>query len=90
MNARGGNEKGRKHSLKRLGSEVKTVKEMTKKVTIKDKYKTELCKNYEMSGNCHYGSKCKYAHGKKELRKRPLYHHKKYRSKFCENLLKYG
>ena len=32
------------------------------------KYKSELCKNYEILGYCPYGDKCDYAHGIKELR----------------------
>lgn len=32
-------------------------------------FKTELCRGYEEIGSCKYGSKCCYAHGKKELRK---------------------
>ena len=31
------------------------------------KYKTELCKKYQSTGKCPYGSKCRFAHGKKEL-----------------------
>ena len=31
-------------------------------------YKTTLCKPYESSGECSYGSTCMYAHGMEELR----------------------
>lgn len=31
------------------------------------KYKTEMCKNWIESGNCHYDVKCRFAHGKTEL-----------------------
>lgn len=31
-------------------------------------YKTEMCKAWGKSGNCPYGSKCKFAHGVHELR----------------------
>ncbi|KAL9242051.1 hypothetical protein vseg_016094 [Gypsophila vaccaria] len=34
-------------------------------------YKTELCKSWEDSGYCRYGSKCQFAHGKEELRTFP-------------------
>ena len=34
----------------------------------KIKYKTELCKYYEIDGHCKYGDKCAYAHGKENLR----------------------
>ena len=32
-----------------------------------NKYKTELCKNFEEKGFCNYWYKCKYAHGVEEL-----------------------
>ena len=31
------------------------------------KYKTELCKTYSETGECPYGIKCRFAHGKEEL-----------------------
>jgi butyrate response factor 1 len=31
------------------------------------KYKTELCKTYSETGECPYGRKCRFAHGKEEL-----------------------
>ena len=31
------------------------------------KYKTELCKTYSETGECPYGKKCRFAHGKDEL-----------------------
>ena len=31
------------------------------------KYKTELCQKFADTGKCPYGSKCRFAHGKKEL-----------------------
>ena len=31
------------------------------------KYKTELCKKFAEIGNCPYGNKCRFAHGKREL-----------------------
>ncbi|KAJ9178086.1 hypothetical protein P3X46_009998 [Hevea brasiliensis] len=31
-------------------------------------YKTELCRSWEEFGQCRYGSKCQFAHGKEELR----------------------
>ena len=34
----------------------------------KIKYKTELCKYYEINGFCKYGDNCAYAHGKENLR----------------------
>ncbi|KAL5989514.1 hypothetical protein ACLOJK_010406 [Asimina triloba] len=31
-------------------------------------YKTEICRSWEDSGICRYGTKCQFAHGKEELR----------------------
>ena len=31
------------------------------------KYKTELCKKFQSTGQCPYGYKCRFAHGKEEL-----------------------
>ena len=33
-----------------------------------EKYKTELCANYEVKGLCQIGNQCKFAHGELELR----------------------
>ena len=35
---------------------------------IKQKKKTELCKNYELYKDCYYGDNCSFAHGVDELR----------------------
>ena len=31
-------------------------------------YKTRMCKNWEQTGDCMYGSRCNFAHGEEELR----------------------
>ena len=46
------------------------------------KYKTDLCKNWLERGYCHYGTKCKYAHGKEDLQARESTHNK-FRTKRC-------
>lgn len=33
-------------------------------IKTKDKYKTELCKQFETTGSCKFGKTCKYAHVK--------------------------
>lgn len=33
------------------------------------KFKTSLCKLYEVTGSCNFGTKCSFAHGSHELRK---------------------
>lgn len=52
-------------------------------------YKTELCASYmSTGGNCPYGEKCQFAHGREELKAvdRPP----KWRSKPCQNWVKTG
>lgn len=34
-------------------------------------YKTQLCETFEEFGDCKYGDRCQYAHGKHELRRAP-------------------
>jgi len=44
-------------------------------------YKTELCRSFEETGTCRYGTKCQFAHGKDELR--PVLRHPKYKTEIC-------
>ncbi len=46
------------------------------------KYKTELCRNWIELGECQYGDKCNFAHGKDQLMKK-LPANQKYKSKAC-------
>lgn len=45
------------------------------------RYKTEMCRPFEETGNCRYGSKCQFAHGIHELRS--LNRHPRYKTEFC-------
>ena len=50
---------------------------------ITEKYKTELCNNWQLNGNCPYSYKCRFAHGFEELNIRnPL--NNRYKTKFCQ------
>jgi len=49
----------------------------------KRKFKTELCKNWELRGNCKFGDKCCFAHGKHELKSKTIIH-VKYKTKPCK------
>mmetsp|Transcript_32795 Transcript_32795/g.29662 ORF Transcript_32795/g.29662 Transcript_32795/m.29662 type:complete len:99 (+) Transcript_32795:400-696(+) len=49
----------------------------------KRKYKTEMCKNWELKGQCKFGDKCCFAHGKHELKAKSLTH-VKYKTKPCK------
>ncbi|CAM4576097.1 hypothetical protein PO909_032808 [Leuciscus waleckii] len=52
-----------------------------KSAPMSTRYKTELCRTYEESGTCKYGSKCQFAHGMDELR--GLNRHPKYKTEPC-------
>ena len=55
----------------------------------KIKYKTELCKFYEIDGKCKYGGKCAYAHGKENLRSK-VTNTTAYRTKKCSQFFEKG
>ena len=55
----------------------------------KKKYKTELCKFYEMTGKCKYGDSCAYAHGKENLRSK-VTNTTAYRTKKCVQFFENG
>ena len=55
----------------------------------KVKYKTELCKYYEINGYCKYGDNCAYAHGKENLRSK-VTHSTYYRTKKCVQFFNNG
>ncbi|KAG5518492.1 hypothetical protein PMAC_002888 [Pneumocystis sp. 'macacae'] len=65
------------HSKKSSDSSIKT-----------GLYKTELCKNWEESGECRYGLKCQFAHGRSELRS--LLRHPKYKTSPCKTFMENG
>lgn len=59
------------------------VEEYTKK------RKTELCKNWELVGECRFGDECSFAHGMDQLQ--PKKHlHEKYKTKPCKRFHKQG
>jgi len=51
-------------------------------------YKTELCRSFEETGTCRYGSKCQFAHGYTELRPAPR--HPKYKTEICKTFHSIG
>lgn len=57
--------------------------------TYKMKYKTELCRNYELQGNCKFALTCCYAHGLSELRDK-IHLNSNYKSKICKHYHKEG
>jgi hypothetical protein len=51
-------------------------------------YKTELCRSFEETGQCRYGSKCQFAHSEKELRH--VDRHPKYKTEMCKTFWEQG
>ena len=55
----------------------------------KIKYKTELCKFFEIDGHCKYGDNCAYAHGVENLRSK-VTNSTAYRTRKCIQFFEYG
>ena len=55
----------------------------------KIKYKTELCKYYELTGQCKFGNNCAYAHGRENLRSK-VTNTTAYRTKKCIQFFENG
>jgi len=51
-------------------------------------YKTELCRSFEETGTCRYGSKCQFAHSESELRH--VDRHPKYKTEMCKTFWEQG
>ena len=54
----------------------------------KTKWKTEICRNWEMYGECKYGNNCAFAHGDSELKQRKLSFN--YKTKACRQFFELG
>ena len=54
----------------------------------KTKWKTEICRNWEMYGECKYGNNCTFAHGDSELKTRKLSFN--YKTKACKQFFELG
>ena len=53
------------------------------------KYKTEMCKNFELHGYCKWADGCCFAHGRAELRTKTLFNYF-YKTKVCKHFHKNG
>ncbi|XP_029373374.1 mRNA decay activator protein ZFP36 isoform X2 [Echeneis naucrates] len=53
-----------------------------------NRYKTELCRGFQETGSCKYGSKCQFAHGEAELR--GMHRHPKYKTEPCRTFYNFG
>ncbi|KAJ1566649.1 hypothetical protein HK405_008976 [Cladochytrium tenue] len=51
-------------------------------------YKTELCRSWEETGHCRYGTKCQFAHSEAELR--IVDRHPKYKTQMCKTFWEKG
>ncbi|CAK70745.1 unnamed protein product (macronuclear) [Paramecium tetraurelia] len=75
--------KPQKKHFETIQEKQQYIEEYTKKK------KTELCKNFVMTGRCKYGDKCSFAHGQTELQ--PKTHlHSKYKTKPCKRFFQQG
>ncbi len=92
------NEKIKAKRNKKIGKKVnKFTKESkrnkepykTNAFDFKKKYKTELCKYFEINGYCKYGDYCAYAHGKENLRLK-VTNTSAYRTKKCVQFFENG
>ena len=54
----------------------------------KTKWKTEICRYWEMYGECKYGENCAFAHGDSELKQRKLTFN--YKTKACKQFFELG
>ena len=54
----------------------------------REKWKTEICRNWEMYGECKYGDNCAFAHGDSELKQRKLTFN--YKTKPCKQFFELG
>jgi hypothetical protein len=60
-----------------------------KALDFKIKYKTELCKFYEINGHCRFGDNCAYAHGIENLRSK-VTNSTAYRTRKCNQFYEKG
>ena len=53
------------------------------------KFRTELCKMYEINGTCKFGKNCNFAHGKENIREN-LFKKSGYKKRICKNFFQKG
>jgi len=52
------------------------------------RYKTELCRQFDETGSCWYGTRCQFAHGRADLRS--VVRHPKYKTDLCRTFHRTG
>ncbi|XP_029302781.1 mRNA decay activator protein ZFP36 [Cottoperca gobio] len=65
-----------------------TLQAQVPQMVAPNRYKTELCRGFQETGSCKYGSKCQFAHGEEELR--GLFRHPKYKTEPCRTFYNFG
>mmetsp|Transcript_16251 Transcript_16251/g.33458 ORF Transcript_16251/g.33458 Transcript_16251/m.33458 type:complete len:372 (-) Transcript_16251:78-1193(-) len=63
-------------------------KKIEQEISGQNLYKTELCRSFQETGDCRYGTKCQFAHGKAE--QRPVLRHPKYKTQVCKTFTSKG
>ena len=58
-------------------------------ISFKAKYKTEICKFWELNKTCRFGDTCAFAHGNTEIRKK-IMHSASYKTKKCKQFFEFG
>lgn len=58
-------------------------------ISFKAKYKTEICKFWELNKTCRFGDTCAFAHGNTEIRKK-LIPSNSYKTKKCKQFFDFG
>ena len=81
--------KKQKQKQKQKQKKKKQGKFKSTAADFKVKYKTELCKYYEINGYCKYGDSCAYAHGIENLRSK-VTNTTYYRTKKCVQFFENG
>jgi len=80
-------DKSQRYDLSENKKKICPISWNQKKRSVPDslKYKTELCKKWIQTGQCSYGGKCRFAHGRHELQEKHLQNKSSYRSKKCHS-----
>ena len=66
----------------------RTEAQRSPKLLNQTRYKTEICRSFEESGQCKYGEKCQFAHGLDEVRQ--TNRHPKYKTQMCRTFHSWG
>jgi hypothetical protein len=83
------NKNSNNKSNKQKKQKTKNGKFKSTAADFKVKYKTELCKYFEINGYCKYGESCAYAHGIENLRSK-VTNTTYYRTKKCVQFFEHG